>query len=174
MKLFLLTALLASSFTSAEAGAQARKPDSSLKEVIGTLQTGKDVWKATAEMITATETQLVVELNSDPVLKFREVNGIFDRGQLVQLKHSIYRNPVLVTVWERGVGSKVLRIFYPSDSTEPVFTVETPDEGLDFTVGESSVRIQYTDPRSLGSGVSDTPPKLLVVEWPPKTRAAGK
>lgn len=146
-----------------------RTPQSTIKEVIGTLKHGPDEWKAYSEMVGQAETHLVVEINGEAALKFRELDG-FDRGRLTRIKHAVYKNPVLITVWERGVGSKILRIFYPTETTEPVFVVETPDEGLNFRVQKDRIQIRYTDPNSLTPGFSDKPPKQLLVEWPPRAK----
>ncbi|MCB0385600.1 MAG: hypothetical protein KDD43_09420 [Bdellovibrionales bacterium] len=147
-----------------------RVPQSNLKELIGTLKHGPDNWKAYTEMVAQSETHLIVEINGEPSLKYRELDAFFDRGRLVRISHPVYKNPVLITVWERGVGSKVLRIFYPTETTEPVFVVETPDEGLNFRIRKDRIQIRYTDPNSLTPGFSDKPPKQILVEWPPKAK----
>ena len=109
-----------------------RSPDSNLREVVGTLKYGDEDWKAVVEYIGQKDTVLQVEIDGGVAMKFREKTAFYERGTMATISHPIYKNPIIITVWEKGVGSKIVRIFYPSESLEPMQTLESPDENISF------------------------------------------
>ncbi|MBK7843792.1 MAG: hypothetical protein IPJ71_08870 [Bdellovibrionales bacterium] len=90
------------------------------------------------------------------------------KGELVLISDTRFTSPILITLWIRGIGLGVLRIFDPGASSQPIFECASGAEIIVYENKKDHIFFSFQDPDAKIIAFSEEEPPTISFDWPLK------